>query len=56
MYKVLNYQGIPSDAGSAIKYNIPQTSKQLDFLIVRYGKRKDVNVVLIELKQWDELR
>ncbi len=55
MYKVLNDQDIPSDAGIAIEYNIPQTSKRVDFLISGYGKQEDANVVLIELKQWDEL-
>lgn len=55
MYKVLNDQDIPSDAGIAIEYNIPQTSKRVDFLISGYGNREDANVVLIELKQWDEL-
>ena len=55
MYKVLNDQDIPSDAGIAIEYNIPQTSKRVDFLISGYGKHEDANVVLIELKQWDEL-
>ncbi len=55
MYKVLNDQDIPSDAGIAIEYNIPQTSKRVDFLISGYGKKDDANVVLIELKQWDEL-
>lgn len=55
MYKVLNDQDIPSDAGIAIEYNIPQTSKRVDFLISGYGKKQDANVVLIELKQWDDL-
>ena len=55
MYKVLNDQDIPSDAGIAIEYNIPQTSKRVDFLISGYGNKEDANVVLIELKQWDEL-
>lgn len=55
MYKVLNDQDIPFDAGIAIEYNIPQTSKRVDFLISGYGKKEEANVVLIELKQWDEL-
>ena len=49
MYKVLNDWDIPSDAGIAIEYNIPQTSKRVDFLISGYGKAEDANVVLIEL-------
>ena len=55
MYKVLNDQDIPLDAGIAIEYNIPRTSKRVDFLISGYDKKEDANVVLIELKQWDEL-
>ena len=41
MYKVLNNRDIPSDAGVAIVYNIPQTSKRVDFLTSGYGKKKE---------------
>ena len=37
MYKVLNDDEIPSDAGVAIEFNIPQTSKRVDFMISGYG-------------------
>lgn len=55
MYKVLNDSEIPVDAGIAIEYNIPQTSKRIDFLISGYDLKKTGNVVLIELKQWDKI-
>ena len=55
MYKVLNDNAIPSDAGIAIEYNIPQTSKRVDFIISGYGEKQDPNVVIIELKQWDKI-
>lgn len=55
MYKVLNDKEIPDDAGIAIEYNLPQTSKRVDFIISGYGKEKDANVVIIELKQWDKI-
>lgn len=55
MYKVLNDQEIPQDAGIAIEYNIPQTSKRVDFLISGYDKEDKGNVVIIELKQWDKI-
>ena len=55
MYKVLNDNAIPSDAGIAIEYNIPQTSKRVDFIISGYGEKQDSNVVIIELKQWDKV-
>ena len=55
MYKVLNDDSIPVDAGIAIEYNIPQTSKRVDFLISGYNEKENGNVVIIELKQWDKL-
>ena len=55
MYKVLNDQAIPEDSGIAIEYNIPQTSKRVDFIISSYGEDKEPNVVVIELKQWDKV-
>lgn len=33
MYRVLNDNKIPDDAGIAIEYNIPLTSKRVDFMI-----------------------
>ena len=36
MYKVLNDSAIPDDSGVAIEYNIPQTSKRVDFIISGY--------------------
>lgn len=55
MYKVLNDEEIPLDAGIAIEYNIPQTSKRVDFLISGYDENSQSNVVIIELKQWDKI-
>lgn len=55
MYKVLNDDAIPQNSGIAIEYNIPQTSKRVDFIISGYDERKDPNVVIIELKQWDKV-
>ena len=55
MYKVLNDSKIPKDAGIAIEYNIPQTSKRVDFLISGYDLSNKGNVVIIELKQWDKI-
>ncbi len=55
MYKVLNDDEIKEDTGVAIEYNIPQTSKRVDFLISGYGHDDASNVIIVELKQWDEL-
>lgn len=55
MYKVLNDAAIPVNSGIAIEYNIPQTSKRVDFIISGYGENKDPNIIIIELKQWDKV-
>ncbi len=55
MYKVLNDRNIPEDVGIAIEYNIPQTSKRVDFMISGYDENRTGNVVIVELKQWQEL-
>lgn len=55
MYKVLNDDAIPSDAGVAIEFNIPQTSKRIDFMISGYGHEDKPGMVIVELKQWDTL-
>ena len=56
MYITLNDSKIPSDVGVAIEYNIPQTSKRVDFLISGYGKDNKGNVIIVELKQWEKLQ
>lgn len=55
MYKVLTDSEIPNNSGIAIEYNIPQTSKRVDFIISGYNENQDPNVIIIELKQWDKV-
>ena len=56
MYLVLNDSGIPEDAGIAIEYNIPQTSKQVDFIISGKDDSHKENAVIVELKQWSQIK
>ncbi|MBR0396653.1 MAG: DUF2075 domain-containing protein [Eubacterium sp.] len=56
MYKVLNDTQIPDDAGIAIEYNIPQTSKRVDFLISGYNAQEKEGVAIVELKQWETIK
>lgn len=56
MYKVMNDPGIPSDAGVAIEYNIPQTAKRVDFMISGFDSDGKPGMVIIELKQWSQLK
>lgn len=56
MYLVLSDVSIPDHAGIAIEYNVPQTSKRVDFIISGYDEYNQSNAVIIELKQWDEVK
>lgn len=52
MKDVLDCPEIPENAQVAIEYNIPQTSKRVDFMILGSDKNGRDNVVIVELKQW----
>jgi uncharacterized protein len=51
MAEVLNTNKIPGNAGIAIEFNIPFTSKRVDFMISGFGE-KEANIIIVELKQW----
>ncbi len=55
MFKVLTDEEIPNDAGVAIEYNIPQTSKRIDFLISGYDEKDRPGITIVELKQWEDM-
>ena len=55
MYKVMNDPEIPSDAGVAIEYNIPQTAQRVDFMISGSDAGGKPGMVIVELKQWSKL-
>jgi len=44
---------IPEEADVAIEYQIPRTSRRVDFMIAGKGGDENDNVVVVELKQWD---
>lgn len=56
MFHVLSAPEIPEDAGVAIEYNIPRTGKRVDFMISGYDPASKPSVVIIELKQWEEVK
>ena len=51
MKNVLDDHYFSKDCQVAIEYNIPQTSKRVDFMILGNNGDKD-NIVIVELKQW----
>lgn len=54
MDRVLNDSSIPDDCGVAIEYQLPQSSKRIDFIITGTGEQNKEYAILIELKRWSE--
>lgn len=53
MERVIAYANLPNNAGIAIEYMIPSTSKRIDFIVSGYDSEDRANVVIVELKQWE---
>lgn len=56
MYKVINTPDIPDSSSVAIEYQIPLTSKRIDFIISGLDEEKKGNIIIIELKQWEQAK
>lgn len=54
MERVLSDPMIPDDAGIAIEYHIPRSSKRIDFIITGLDEGNNEAAILIELKQWQK--
>ncbi|MCR5502743.1 MAG: DUF2075 domain-containing protein [Lachnospiraceae bacterium] len=52
MKDVIDTPEISRSCKVAVEYNIPQTSKRVDFMILGRDKRGKDHVVIVELKQW----
>lgn len=54
MNNVLSDNEIPKDAKISIEFQIPLTSKRIDFIIAGLNSEEKEHVVIIELKQWSK--
>ncbi|AAR34734.1 DNA/RNA helicase domain-containing protein [Geobacter sulfurreducens] len=54
MDRVLSDDEIPHDAGVAIEYHLPQTSKRIDFILTGRDRDRRESAILVELKQWQK--
>ena len=54
MRNIVDDQEIDDDVRIAIEYNIPLTSKRVDFIICGSDINNNDNIVIVELKQWQE--
>ena len=54
MNTVLQMSALPDDVEIAVEFQIPLTSKRVDFMIAGLGENGQRNVVVVELKQWQQ--
>lgn len=54
MRNIVDDKDIDDEVRIAIEYNIPLTSKRVDFIIYGSDKKDNDNVVIVELKQWQD--
>lgn len=54
MRNIVDDSDIADDVQIAIEYNIPQTSKRVDFIIIGADAKDRENIVIVELKQWSK--
>ncbi len=55
MESVLSHSSVPNNAGIAIEYNIPYTSKRVDMIVTGKTSDNHYSAIIIELKQWKEV-
>ena len=56
MYKVMEDKNIPDESMIAIEYRIPNSNKRVDFIISGEDEKGRESAVVIELKQWQQLK
>lgn len=56
MFKILIDPDIPPDSGVSIEYVLPLTSKRIDFILTGKNTDKRDTAVIIELKQWSDVK
>ncbi len=54
MNAALQLADTPSDAGVAIEYRVPLTSKRVDFILTGTNEHGEDTAVIVELKQWSK--
>lgn len=55
MYFIINDTQIPDNAGISLEFNIPWSSKRIDFIVTGQDEEKNETVLIIELKQWSDI-
>jgi DUF2075 family protein len=55
MQRILSSDVVPGNAGVAIEYLLPQSSKRIDFILSGKNEADEPAIVIIELKQWEDV-
>jgi len=55
MQNILEDEAIPNDSGVMIEYQIPQTSKRIDFILTGQDDTRTDHAIIVELKQWEKI-
>ncbi len=56
MNNILIQSSVPDDSNVAIEYQVPNTSKRVDFILSGLDANREESVVIVELKQWDKAK
>lgn len=56
MGTIVRLSKLPDTCWILIEYNIPSTSKRIDFLICGHDQHNQKNFIIVELKQWEKQR
>lgn len=56
MDRILDDDGIPDDAGVAIEYTLPHSSKRIDFILSGRDAQDRDALVIVEIKQWQDVK
>ncbi len=56
MQGILRDDEIPSDSGVAVEFGIPLSAKRIDFVLTGTTESRQQTAVIIELKQWSEVK
>jgi hypothetical protein len=55
MSNILETEEIPEDVGISIEYMLPRSAKRIDFIVTGLNQKKLNSMVIVELKQWQEV-
>ena len=56
MERIIRNSKVAEDCGVMIEYNIPSTSKRIDFIIAGKDEQDKDHFIIVELKQWESAR